>query len=290
MDEYKVAAILNTASGTCTPECADEIATIFSEAGLRTEHIWAGNSSELEGMFEKFEKSGANVLVVLGGDGTIRSAAVRSSTKNFMLVPLPGGTMNVLPHALYGTYSWQEVLRAVLKDPKVRKISGGEVNGERFYISAICGSPALFAHVREAVREARVGKALLHARRAFGNLFRMRIRYYFTEEHGGIAEAVTVTCPLVTSALDDNQKVFESAVINLRDAIDIFELATTAAFGKWREANNVATIRTPHVKIMARKKLPLILDGELAYVGRTATFNFIPEAITVLVPGNEILH
>ena len=51
------------------------------------------------------------VLIVLGGDGTIRTAAEVCAEKGPYLIPLPGGTMNMLSRALYGDVAWEESLK-----------------------------------------------------------------------------------------------------------------------------------------------------------------------------------
>ena len=51
------------------------------------------------------------MLVVLGGDVTIRTAAEACTGTNTYLLPLPGGTLNMLPRALYGDTSWQDTLK-----------------------------------------------------------------------------------------------------------------------------------------------------------------------------------
>ncbi len=284
-----IAVVINTASGSSTEHSAEEIEEILSEHGLAATRIWCVSSEELAKAFSEVRESGADVLIVLGGDGTIRSAAAQCTSEGPLLVPLPGGTMNILPKALYGNQSWKEVLRAVLADPSVKAVSGGQVEGERFYISAICGAPALWANAREAVRAQNIGDALKHGKIALENMFASKITYHFNDLNDGTAEALTVTCPLVSSALEEDRKVFEAAVIDVNHAREVLELFTAAAFGQWRDSENVATIRTPSVTISAEQKIPIILDGETIDAGNEAHIEFIPEAFQALVPAHEIL-
>ena len=278
-----IGAILNTASGSCTPECEAEMQKIFQEAGIPNAKIWCTSSAELAATFSEVQKSNLDVLVVLGGDGTIRSAAERFGT-TLALIPLPGGTMNVLPRALYGSGSWPEVLQSILANPSYKKISGGEVAGRRFYISAICGAPALFAHAREAWREHNLEAMIEHGKTALEHLFASKITYHFNEMHEGTTEALTVTCPLVSTALEEDRTVFEAAVIDVNHAGEVLELATAAAFGEWRESKNVAIVRTDHVTVSSTEDVPIILDGESIDAGKEVTIEFVPEALCCLVP------
>lgn len=284
--DLTVAVLLNTDSGSCNPEAVERMREMLAEHNVQPVHMWCGGSKELDAGFAEVASHDADVLIVLGGDGTIRTAAERMDDPKKYLVPLPGGTMNVLPKALYGEGNWEEILAAVLTQPRSKNVSGGKVGSARFFVSAICGGPTLWTHAREAVREGDFIEAVQRAATATGSTFSEKIHYHFSDTQEGETEALTVTCPLVSSALQDDQKVFEAAVITMRDAIDIFGLATYAAFGSWREAHNVETVRTSAVTVSSEKSVPIILDGESIDAGSQATIEFVPYAFTALVPAS----
>lgn len=280
----RIGAVLNTASGSCTVECASEMEALFEEHGLKLARTWCSDSNELPHAFKEVEEKNLDVLVVLGGDGTIRSAAELCSPEGPLLIPLPGGTMNVLPKALYGNRSWQEILRDVLKDPVVQTVSGGTAAGHRFFIAAICGAPALWTHAREALRAGNMAEAIEHGKVALKSMFADKVHYVFNEMHEGDAEALAVTCPLVSAALESDREVLEAAVIDVNDAGDVMALATAAAFGEWRDASQVAIVRTKRVSVSSSENIPIILDGETIDAGSEVTIEFLPDAFSVLVP------
>jgi diacylglycerol kinase family enzyme len=290
LTKMRVAAVLNTASGSCTAESAQEMKEILQAKGIEAVHMWCGDSSELEREFSEADSYHPDVLIVLGGDGTIRSAAERARSTGAHLIPLPGGTMNVLPKALYGTGNWKEVLERTIERPMTKAVSGGEVQGTRFFISAICGAPTLWTHAREALRDGEIKEAIKHGSVALDRMFKEKIQYHFNEMHEGAAEALMVTCPLVSSALDDDRKVFEAAVIEVKHAGDVLGLATTAAFGQWRDSGNVALVRTDRVKVSSDGNVPIIVDGEAIDIGSEAEILFVPHAFNALVPSqHEVL-
>ena len=81
---------------------------ILKGAGIVEAKIWCGDADQMERSFTEAARQKLEVLVVLGGDGTIRHAAEACAAQGRYLIPLPGGTMNILARALYGNRSWQD--------------------------------------------------------------------------------------------------------------------------------------------------------------------------------------
>ncbi len=277
-----IGVIVNTASGSGTDSTAIEIAGILAEAGIYEPRMWSVAPSELSDALA--EAQDVDLLIVFGGDGTIRSAALASSMDGPILLLLPGGTMNLLPKALYGEVSWEAALQATLRDPMVRTISGGTVGTERFFIAAILGAPALWTKAREALREGNLAEALDEGKHALEGMFSSKIAYHFDELNEGTAEVVAVTCPLVSSALADDRRVLEAAVIDVPGAGELFELATAAALGQWRDARNVGIVNTKRVQVSSTTKIPVIVDGEMIHGAQELVIEYVPNAFRVLVP------
>ena len=71
----KVGAIVNTSSGSCDSESEQKIFSILTGAGIVEPKVWCGAAKEMERSFAEATGHNLNVLIVLGGDGTIRTAA-----------------------------------------------------------------------------------------------------------------------------------------------------------------------------------------------------------------------
>ncbi len=281
-----VGAIINTTSGGTNDATKDKLEAIISEAGVVGAQIWSVEAEKLEGAFAQALSHDLDVLIVFGGDGTIRTAAQGATMEGPVLLPLPGGTMNLLPKALYGDMGWEEIVRTTFERPSVRTISGGKVGKERFFIAAIFGAPALWTKAREALREGELATALEEGKQALENLFASKVNYSFNELHEGSAEAVSVICPLISNTLADDRQVLEAAVIDAPGAGELLQLASAAAFGEWRDAQNVAVVTTKHVRISSETQIPVIVDGEMISAGTTLDVEFVPEAFKVLVPAS----
>ena len=75
---------------------------ILKGAGVTNCKTWCGESDQIERAFAEAAMHKPEMLVVLGGDGTIRTAAEACTGTDTYLLPLAGGTLNMLPRALYG--------------------------------------------------------------------------------------------------------------------------------------------------------------------------------------------
>jgi diacylglycerol kinase family enzyme len=224
------------------------------------------------------------VLIVLGGDGTIRTAAEVCTEKGPYLIPLPGGTMNMLPRALYGDVAWEESLKNTLAAPSLKVLSGGRIAGKQFLIAAIVGAPALLTEPRESMREGNIVDAIEKGSAAFRKMFETKIQYLISGGMKGEAKAVVLICPLISKEMSDSEQAFEAAIIDVESAAEVIRLATTAAFGKWRDDKNILLTKTKRVDVQSSKDIPATLDGEKVNLGMSAEINFVSRALTVLVP------
>src|SRR5882724_11560235 len=137
LSELRFGIIINTSSGGCDSGSQAELLNILEDAGVTKWKTWCGRADQMERAFAEAVAQKVDVLIVLGGDGTIRTAAEACSGRGIHLLPLPGGTMNMLPRALYGDVSWESALKNTLTAPSAKVLSGGRVADKQFFIAAI---------------------------------------------------------------------------------------------------------------------------------------------------------
>ena len=283
LSELKVGAIINTSSGRCDPESEQKIFSILTRGGIVEPKVWCGEAKEMERSFAEAAGQELEVLIVLGGDGTIRTAAEACAEEGSYLIPLAGGTMNMLPRALYGDVTWEEALKNTLTAPSLKVLSGGRIAGKQFLIAAIVGAPALLAEPRESMREGNIVDAIEKGSVAFRKMFETKIQYLISGEIKGEAEAVALICPLISEQMSDSEQALEAAVIDVESATEVIGLISTAAFGKWRDHRNILLTRTRSVRVRSRKDISAIVDGEKINLDRSAEIKFVPKAVSVLV-------
>jgi diacylglycerol kinase family enzyme len=284
LSQSKVGTIINTSSGGCDLESEQEMLDILKLAGIVQPKIWCGAAEEMERSFAEARRQKLEILIVLGGDGTIRTAAEACTKEGLYLIPLPGGTMNMLPQALYGDVSWRDALKSTLATLSPKLLSSGRIADKQFFVAAIVGTPSLWAQARESIREGDIVDVIEKGSVALQKMFETKVKYVFSEQLIGEAEAIALICPLISKQMSDSEQALEAAVIDLENAADVFGLATAAAFGKWRDDRNVLLTKTKRLTVQSSEDMPATLDGESVSLGTSAEINFVSEALTVLVP------
>lgn len=279
-----IAAIVNPAAGSVRGGAEAELRSFVAQYGysLRVHFIEHGN---LDRVVRQAVAGHPDLVVVLAGDGTARLTAEVCGADGPLVAPLPGGTLNLLPHALYGAVTWQNALRAALEGGHERSVSGGRICERTFFVAAILGTPALWGEAREAIRAGRLVEALrwmgVAARRAFSG----GLAYGASgqaERHG---EALALICPIVSKALEQ-ECALEMAAMDVRNAREMLQLAFKGFTGAWRDDPSVSIDRIERGWARMRGSIPAILDGEPHRLPRRAEFEFVPRAFRALAPPN----
>jgi diacylglycerol kinase family enzyme len=287
LSELKVGAIINTSSGGCDLDSEEKVLNSLKGAGIAEPKIWCGGADQMERSFAEAAKQKLEVLIVLGGDGTIRAAAQKCAEEGPYLIPLPGGTINMLSRALYGDVSWEDALKNTLAAPSVKVLSGGRIADKQFFVAAIVGAPSLWVEARESIREGNIVGAIEKGSIAFQKMFETKVQYLISGGKKGEAEAVALICPLISEEMSDSEQALEAAVIDVESAAEVIGFATAAAFGKWRDDRNILLTKTRRVAVQSSKDIPAILDGETVNLGKSAEIDFVSKAVNVIVAASN---
>lgn len=277
-----VVLLVNPMSGSVGPSALDEATEIIASYGLKpsVRRLDRGQFDETidQAMAEK-----PDVILVLAGDGTVGTVAARAGADGPLIAPLPGGTMNMLPKAIYRTADWKQALRQTLEQGQPQPVAGGLINGHAFYCAAILGPSALWAPAREALRGGRMNLAWRYAQRALRRAFTGQIRFAMEHQRERRATNLLVISPVISRQVEAHEGL-EVAVVNPADAAEAMRLAAHAVFDDWRHDPSVDTRPTRRLTLRSRSLVPAILDGETVNVGRAAEVRFVPCAFRALAP------
>jgi diacylglycerol kinase family enzyme len=281
----RVEVVVNPLSGGVGPKAAAELETLLERYDVQSRVVQV-EAGALDLALQGALDAQPDLLVVLAGDGTIRAAGEMVGPEGPLLAPLPGGTMNMLPRALYGTTDWNKALAEALTGGVIRNVCGGEIEGHPFYCAAILGQPALWAEAREAFREKKLSKAWVKGRKALRQAFSGKLHYNVEGGAYRRAEAVAFLTPLISKAMLE-EKGLEVAAMDVDGALDAFRLAFNAVARDWRDDPDVDVKPAVEAHVFARRNLPAILDGEPIRLGRRAEVKFAPKAFRALAPRLE---
>jgi len=249
--------VCNESAGSVAKGDNERLIAVLRELGLDT-------VKSLETPFRKQALRHAtkdDLIVVLGGDGTARSVASAAQTYGDpVLILLPGGTLNMLPRALYGERAWEEALRAALVSGLIERLTGGRANGKAFYVAAIFGAPTLAARVREAVREGEMLRAWRRFRVFMTRAFSRTLRARSHNNPWRRAEAVGVLGPSFSGETSPNN--LEWVRFEGRGLPDLLGLGLRAVADDWRRSPSVEIEVCEGGDIVSIGAIPATLDGE----------------------------
>lgn len=165
-NEKNVWLLCNEASGSNSEEAVRAVQDAFSTAGfaltrtIRFPDEPTPTASELEA-------SGIGILAVFSGDGTIHAAVTKVFGWEGAVLPLPGGTMNMLSRRLHGDYPAPEII-ARLAGTALRRVRPTVVHTRHgvALTGVLAGPGTIWNEVREAMRAAKVLEFVATAREA----------------------------------------------------------------------------------------------------------------------------
>ncbi len=201
-----------------------------------------------------------DVMIVLGGDGTARTAAELTPRNGPPLILLPGGTLNVLPRALYGDLAWPAALEAALERGVIRRLPAGKANGIPFYVGALFGAPAILARAREAVREGRFIAAWRGFRHYMRRSFSQRLHAGCDGKRLRRSEAIGVLCGAFSGNV--GAEGLEWVRFDAKSPIDLARLSMKALSQAWREDKTVEISGCANGDVYSSGVIPASLDGE----------------------------
>lgn len=253
----KALVLFNEKAGSVQPGDRERLIAALSGAGVE-QYALVGADKMSKRLFSRARDF--DVIIVLGGDGTARAAAALAPRNGPPLVLLPGGTLNILPKALYGDLPWPEALNAALSRGVEKRMPAGTANGERFFVAAMFGSPTVLARVREAAREGKFATAIGRMGAFFKRSFSRSLRARASREHFRKAEAVGALLPSFGGGLEG--RGLEWVHLKANHFVDLARVSVRALGEGWRDDEAVEIWPAQVGDVVSTGMIPATLDGE----------------------------
>lgn len=254
----KAFVLFNAKAGSVTEGDRQKLVDALAEHGI-THYALFGPEKLSKALLNRAKRF--DVLIVLGGDGTAKAVAELAPRDGPPLILLPGGTLNILPHALYGNVPWPEALKAALERGHVTHLPMGRANGHAFYIAAIFGAPTLLARAREAVREGKYLTAIRRFHHAAARMFSHKVRGR-TGGKGRFqkADAVGVLLPSFSGEIEG--KEMEWVRLTTDRLVDFARVSLRGLTDAWRDDPSIEIDIFTSGEIVSTGFIPATLDGE----------------------------
>jgi len=292
--------VMNNRAGTLAgrPELPAQIVSALRDAGFDLTIIGEETDPDIDGRLEAALATDAPVVIVGGGDGTVRSAATRLEGTDRVLGILPLGTLNLLARDLGIPLDPAEAA-AALGRATPRAIDVGEVNGEIFLCQSVIGLPNTVGRARQRFRRRggfyAVVRVILAAARA---LLRQRPMRLMVNAPGWDRpwRLWTRAMSIVNNGYEEgtglmfHRSRLDGGSLHLYVSRK-FSIGWTAkmliamALGRWKRSNDIHILTGPVFSIHSRRRRLLVMnDGEGAVLPTPLRYSIHPRAITVLSP------
>ena len=239
------------------------------------------------------------VLIVGGGDGSIRCAAAAMLGTATALGVLPLGTVNRLARDLAIPLDIDQAADA-LAQGRITTIDVAEVNGRIFLCNAILGPTTRFSEQRQKLRGKPALERLSGYLEVARDILRRHRRRRVSIDDGTGALHLKVLSLVVTN----NVYADEARLTLRRPELDGGTLAAyvarhssgwgiaaaglKAALGRLSGDPNVLQMQAPRltVDVVSRSSMTVSIDGEVEQLKLPLEFAIRPKALRVLVPAN----
>ena len=280
----KPSLIINSAAGSTT-DISEEAKRLFLDHDYAAPEIHLVEPAALDEAFEAVQSDGTDLLVIYGGDGTCKAGAIVAREAGIPLIALPGGTMNMLPKALYDTDDWQIALDLALTQKQPRWQAAGAFNQHIFFCGAIVGDPISMSEARESLRDGEVLEALkqlpdIITDIAHGERFEFKVDgKVFDREANGLQ----IYCPYMTLGAT-SADAFELASVPQLSMSELVGIGAKAMTQDWRDSIHVKTAFAQTIGISGQGAFDVLLDGEPEEVLCPVTIKLDPQGVLVLAP------
>jgi YegS/Rv2252/BmrU family lipid kinase len=296
--DAQVFIVLNPVGGTCDPQVVREsLARHLDETG-RTFVIYETTGAHDEDIAAEIKAAlarGAEMVVAVGGDGTVSEVAGALAGADVPLGIIPAGTANVLARELGVPLELEAAVALIGGAHDTTRIDGLEVDGRIYVLSIGVGLESIM--IRDTPRHAkrRFGRlaylwtALTRAMGFRGRRFTIAVDGRRTRPravqvlvaNGGTLGVAPLRWGPGISPRDGRVNV---VVVGGRTPLDYLKIAWYTVRGKHRESPHLKYLTAREtVTVITDPPLPVQADGEI--IGSTPVqVRIVPSAVQMVVP------
>lgn len=245
--------VRNPGSGSVSDAATEELRALLAASGLTLAGETAFPAEPLPDP-AALDAASVDTLVTFSGDGTVNAAFCHLADWSGRLLPLPGGTLNLLPKRLHGKEVMPaDIVRAAARgDFHLAALPYLESGPHHSFARLIAGPTASFVHAREAVRA--------HRPHLFWRALKFAWRLSWTRGIR-IAGRPGSYRAIIAYASGDGARIHLSAIA-AKGIGDVARLAWAWLGGDWRTAPTVLDAAPQKVTFERDGPMHIMFDGE----------------------------
>lgn len=298
MPERTVSIVFNTRSaGGQAAGLRECIETELTQAGLRLQWFLPQRSALLDACCEA-AVAGGELVIAVGGDGTVRSVAQAARAAGKPMAIVPTGTYNYVARHLGIPPEPADACRLVI-DGNVRGVACGDLNGKLFFNHAAFGLYTRIIAARER-HTALLGRSRVTA--VLSGLATLFNRYPVLsldmtldgETRRGRASAVFFAAnPLLLASIDTEfaqrcgDSVLGLVIMQRQKRRSVLMAAVRAVFGRLAHAPDfdLVTVHSARVDVeRRRRRLRVSIDGEIIKCPLPLEIHYQADALQIFTP------
>ena len=292
----RFAVVANASSGAASLLGEASLNGMVEDAlGLNLHSCEIAEPEFIEMAIERAFSSSADVIVIIGGDGTCRTAAKFGRRTNKPIAFMPGGTMNLLPARHWHGLDLAGSLKALGDGTYVvSEISIGQISDEIFLIAAAFGAAPTLARLREAHRSSlsfiESIQNLLKVPKIMPHLMRPSVRL---EAKGAPRQRLSALAIVIGNAdlalgrtgINVEERMFECVAAEVSSPWSFLSVMARAFFDpNWREDEKITTTAIKSGKVFSKSRaIAMTLDGEVVRMASPAHLQLLVNGLRVIV-------
>lgn len=297
----RVLAIVNASAGSASRsnDAAERLEAIVRDRAGSCTILRTGDLGGMSPVLDRAKEADADMIVGIGGDGTVAATASIAFAKRIPMAIGPAGTMNLVARDLALPLDALEAIEG-LSRPSVRRIDVATVNGHVFLHSCLLGVIPKLGKLRERARAADSPAQLVRwatmGAQALGQSEDLTLTLRTSE-----GEQTIQTSALIVT---NNQLAQGNWMSHERDRLDAGVLGVyasthkgligrltmlgTLAVGQLRgDPQMISTVCTGLSADAPGGELDVSNDGEVFKLRTPIRFEIHPRRLAVLVPSGE---
>ncbi len=276
-------AIVNVESGSVPENAQETLTAILDEADCDYELLICGSDDIVEASERARDLPAEETVLVWGGDGSVACVLKHCHPDGPAVLPLPGGTMNLLHRKIHGDAcdDWRALLGTTLRAGKRCVLPAGEIGEHRFFVGFFLGNLSHLSEPREALRKGELVEAAREMLSSDALDFVPRL-IVEAPNVGPLERTITVGGFLKSG--DGSSPLFDVGLFDPESNWDLARAAFSAIVDDWHNADRINAFQSPTLTVsdFEGHSIRATLDGEPIDLPSQCSLRVLPKAASVM--------